>query len=143
MLAALVLASLAGSDPTFNFVAVFVFGSFAMPMFSLSAAHANDRADKGEFVLVNAALMLFYSIGAIVGPLTASFVMEAIRPQLRCSSSAPAVYAALVARNPLPHAGAWSGARPQPLHRATTHVNDLRTARQAVNGGDKRDEAVA
>ena len=80
MLAALVLASLAGSDPTFNFVAVFVFGSFAMPMFSLSAAHANDRAERSEFVLVNAALMLFYSIGAIVGPLTASYVMEGFGP---------------------------------------------------------------
>ena len=129
MLAALVLASLAGSDPTFNFVAVFVFGSFAMPMFSLSAAHANDRAERSEFVLVNAALMLFYSIGAIVGPLTASYVMEGLAPT-GCSSSAPSLCGAGRC-NPLPHAGAWSGARPQPLHRATTHVNDLRTARQA------------
>ena len=51
---------------------VFIFGSFAMPLFSLSAAHANDRAGKGEFVLVNAALMLFYSFGAIGGPIAAS-----------------------------------------------------------------------
>ena len=43
-----------------------------MPLFSLSAAHANDRAGKGEFVLVNAALMLFYSFGAIGGPFAAS-----------------------------------------------------------------------
>ena len=53
-----------------------------MPLFSLSAAHANDRAGKGEFVLVNAALMLFYSIGAIVGPLAASYLMEGFGPQL-------------------------------------------------------------
>ena len=41
---------LAGSDAFPNFVIVFIFGCFAMPLFSLSAAHANDRAGKGEFV---------------------------------------------------------------------------------------------
>jgi MFS family permease len=73
---ALILALLASSSPLLNFVLVFFFGSFAMPLFSLSAAHANDRAGQGEFVLVNAALMLFYSFGAIVGPSAASFAME-------------------------------------------------------------------
>lgn len=73
---ALALVFFAGSDPLVNFVIVFIFGSFAMPLFSLSAAHANDRAGKGEFVLVNAALMLFYSFGAIGGPLSASWVMQ-------------------------------------------------------------------
>jgi MFS family permease len=52
-----------------------------MPLFSLSAAHANDRADKGEFVLVNAALMLFYSFGAIGGPLVAASFMQRFGPQ--------------------------------------------------------------
>lgn len=70
----------AGNNAFANFVLVFVFGSFAMPMFSLSAAHANDRAGKGEFVLVNAGLMLFYSIGAIGGPLAASYFMEMFGP---------------------------------------------------------------
>lgn len=81
MLAALALVFLAGTSTLANFVLVFVFGSFAMPLFSLSAAHANDRADKGEFVLVNAALMLFYSFGAIGGPLVASFFMQRFGPQ--------------------------------------------------------------
>jgi MFS family permease len=80
LLAALALGLLAGTDRLPNFVLVFVFGSFAMPLFSLSAAHANDRAEKGEFVLVNAALMLFYSFGAIGGPLAASFAMERFGP---------------------------------------------------------------
>src|SRR4029077_19994222 len=44
MLAALCIVFLAGSSPFANFVLVFIFGSFAMPLFSLSAAHANDRA---------------------------------------------------------------------------------------------------
>jgi len=81
MFAALALVFLAGTGTLANFVLVFVFGSFAMPLFSLSAAHANDRADKGEFVLVNAALMLFYSFGAIGGPLVASSFMQRFGPQ--------------------------------------------------------------
>jgi MFS family permease len=80
MLSALSLVFLAGTGPLANFVLVFVFGSFAMPLYSLSAAHANDRAGKGEFVLVNAALMLFYSFGAIGGPLLAAFFMQRFGP---------------------------------------------------------------
>ncbi|MEP9373328.1 MFS transporter [Mesorhizobium sp. KR1-2] len=80
LLSAFSIAFLAGSAPLTNFVLIFIFGSFAMPLYSLSAAHANDRADKDEFVLVNAALMLFYSIGAIVGPFAASAAMEATGP---------------------------------------------------------------
>ena len=81
MLAAVALALFAGSNVFVNFVLVFIFGSFAMPLFSLSAAHANDRADKGEFVLVNAALMLFYSFGAIGGPIVAALFMQRFGPQ--------------------------------------------------------------
>ncbi len=95
MMCGLGLAFIAGNDPFLNFVFVFLFGSFAMPMFSLSAAHANDRADKDEFVLVNAALMLFYSFGAIGGPFAASWVMEAFGPQSLFLFSA-VVYAALI-----------------------------------------------
>ncbi|MGI6852688.1 MFS transporter [Mesorhizobium sp. 1B3] len=80
MMAALALAFLAGSNVVTNFALVFIFGSFAMPLYSLSAAHANDRADKGEFVLVNAALMLFYSVGAIGGPFVAAEIMEQFGP---------------------------------------------------------------
>ena len=77
----LALVLFAGSDPLINFALVFVFGSFAMPMYSLSAAHANDRAGPGEFVLVNAALMLFYSFGAIGGPFLGSTFMQWFGPQ--------------------------------------------------------------
>lgn len=80
MAAALALAFLAGSNVVANFALVFIFGSFAMPLYSLSAAHANDRADKGDFVLVNAGLMLFYSVGAIGGPLIAARIMEQFGP---------------------------------------------------------------
>jgi MFS family permease len=80
MLSALLLAYFGGASALLIFSMVFVFGSFAMPLFSLSAAHANDRAGKGEFVAVNAALMLFYSFGAIGGPLAASLTMQQFGP---------------------------------------------------------------
>jgi len=95
LVAALAIVFLAGTDPFTNFLIVFIFGSFAMPLFSLSAAHANDRAEKGEFVLVNAALMLFYSVGAIGGPLAASWVMERFGPHALFAFSA-AVYAVFI-----------------------------------------------
>lgn len=80
MFAALAIVYLAGTDPLRNFVLVFIFGSCAMPMFSLCAAHANDRARADEFVMINAALMLFYSFGAVFGPIGASSLMEAYGP---------------------------------------------------------------
>jgi MFS family permease len=95
MMAALALAFLAGSNTVANFVMVFIFGSFAMPLYSLSAAHANDRADKEEFVLVNAALMLFYSVGAIGGPFVSATVMEQFGPSWLFIFSA-FVYAVLI-----------------------------------------------
>ena len=95
LVSALAIAWLAGAAPFANFVWVFIFGSFAMPMYSLAAAHANDRADPSQFVMVNAALMLFYSVGAIVGPLAAALMMEHIGPAalfLYCA----AVYGAFI-----------------------------------------------
>ncbi|WP_353640838.1 MFS transporter [Mesorhizobium sp. WSM2239] len=92
---ALSLVFFAGSDALINFVIVFIFGSFAMPLFSLSAAHANDRAGKDEFVLVNAALMLFYSFGAISGPISASWFMQNFGPHSLFIFSA-LVYAVLI-----------------------------------------------
>lgn len=75
------LAFFAGVNVIANFVLVFVFGAFAMTMFSLCAAHANDRAEKDEFILVTAALMLFYSFGAVGGPAVAAYCMQILGPQ--------------------------------------------------------------
>lgn len=81
LVSALAIAIFAGNRLSANFVLVLLFGSFAMPLYSLAAAHANDRAGSGEFVLVNAVLMFFYSVGAILGPMPASFFMEMWGPE--------------------------------------------------------------
>ena len=95
MFAALALVFVAGTNPTLNFIIIFIFGCFAMPLYSLSAAHSNDRADKGEFVLINAALMLFYSFGAIGGPFAASTAMQYFGPSALFVFSAT-VYAVFI-----------------------------------------------
>lgn len=76
MVSAIAIMLLAGDDRTANFALVLVFSAFSMPVYSLAAAHANDNAGAGNYVKVAAALMLFYSIGAVIGPLASSFLME-------------------------------------------------------------------
>ncbi len=70
------LGGISGENPLLIYVGIFFFGAFALPLFSLSAAHANDRAKDGQYVLVSAGLMLFFSLGAAVGPIIASWVIE-------------------------------------------------------------------
>jgi MFS family permease len=95
MAAALALAMAAGSDRILNFILVFIFGAFAMPLYSLSAAHANDRAEPTEYVQINAALMLFYSTGAIIGPFAAALLMGPLGPSALFFFSA-GIYIALI-----------------------------------------------
>jgi MFS family permease len=58
------------------YLGIFLFGAFALPLYSLSAAHANDLAESGQYVLLAAGLTFFFSIGAMVGPLVSSWVIE-------------------------------------------------------------------
>ncbi len=74
--AGMFLTMFAGSSPVLNYVGIFAFGAFALPLYSLSAAHANDHAGRGDHALVAAGLMFFFSIGAMIGPFASSLVME-------------------------------------------------------------------
>ncbi|MFC6445454.1 MFS transporter [Shinella zoogloeoides] len=80
-LAALYLAFFAGGDEWRNLVGIFVFGAFAMPLYSLCSAHANDHAGEGEHALVSAGMLFFWSCGAIIGPLFASVLLQVFGPQ--------------------------------------------------------------
>lgn len=69
--------SLAGTaDPYAVYAGIFVFGAFALPLYSLSVAHANDHAPAGEYAAVSAGLIFLFSIGAAIGPILASLVIE-------------------------------------------------------------------
>lgn len=68
--------SLFARAPEAVYAGAFVFGAFALPLYSLSAAHANDQATDDDYVMVAAGLSFFFSLGAIFGPLAASIVIE-------------------------------------------------------------------
>ena len=57
-----------------------MFGAFALPLYSLAAAHANDRAQDGQYILISAGLTFYFSIGAVIGPYAASLVISRFEP---------------------------------------------------------------
>lgn len=67
-----------------------VFGAFAFTVFGICIAHANDLAEQGSYIETNASLFLLYGVGAVVGPLAASTLMEWFGP------SALFVFAAVI-----------------------------------------------
>lgn len=58
----------------------FVYGAASMPVFGVSAAHANDLAEPGEFVEISGGLLTLYGVGAMVGPMAAAQLMESMGP---------------------------------------------------------------
>jgi len=57
------------------FVFAYMFGMFAFPIYSLSAAHMNDSVASDEYVEAASGLLLLFGVGAGVGPLIASALM--------------------------------------------------------------------
>lgn len=53
----------------------FAWGALAFPVYSVSVAQANDRADPGTHVMISSGLLLMYGFGAVIGPIMASGVM--------------------------------------------------------------------
>lgn len=73
---------LVGRASNFAILAMgFVWGTMTYPVYSISAAHANDRAHPETYVIISSALLLMYGIGAVSGPFLASAVMTVIGAQ--------------------------------------------------------------
>ena len=79
-LAGLSLSNFGHLGPTQIYAGGFIFGGFALPLYSLSVAHANDYAGPGQYVELAAGLLFFYAIGASVGPLISSVCIERFGP---------------------------------------------------------------
>lgn len=79
--AGLFIALVAGSNAWLNYIGIFIFGAFAMPLYSLCSAHANDHAAPGQHALVSAGTLFFWSLGAIIGPLFASVMLDHFGPK--------------------------------------------------------------
>lgn len=57
-----------------------LWGALAFPVYSISAAHANDRARPEDYVEVSSGLLLMYGVGAVAGPFLAAAAMQLSRP---------------------------------------------------------------
>lgn len=57
-------------------ILIFTFGVFTLPLYSLSVAHANDSVSREDFVEISSGLLLIFGVGAIIGPLLASKLIQ-------------------------------------------------------------------
>ena len=76
VIAGLLLTLASGDHVDLVYLGAFLFGAFAMPLYSLSIAHANDFAEPHQYVELSAGLIFFYGLGATAGPFAASLVIE-------------------------------------------------------------------
>jgi MFS family permease len=69
--------SLVGGDiKSITYLTAFLFGAATYPIFSLSAAHANDYSSPEQRIELNACLMFYYATGAVLSPLIASGLIQ-------------------------------------------------------------------
>lgn len=59
---------------------VFLYGGFGMPLYSLSVALANDQFEPREMVRAAGAIVIYYGVGNVVGPVLASQFMRWVGP---------------------------------------------------------------
>jgi len=69
-----------GLTPYWFYAGSFLFGCFAMPLYSIAAAHANDFAKPGQFATITAGMLFTYGISATFGPTLSSLAMERFGP---------------------------------------------------------------
>jgi MFS family permease len=66
--------------PLMIYLGAFVFGATAYPIYSVAAAYANDFAPPDFIVELSAALLFFFSVGAIFSPLVSAWLIAAYGP---------------------------------------------------------------
>jgi MFS family permease len=57
-----------------------VFGGCAESLYAVGVAHANDRADKNDYVALSSTLLFVWALGAAIGPTTGTFAIQLISP---------------------------------------------------------------
>jgi MFS family permease len=77
-LGGVVLALLPGQVLTL--IGAALFGAAGLSMYALFVAHANDFTPPGETVEVSASLLLTYALGAVMGPIAASYATTWLGP---------------------------------------------------------------
>ena len=59
----------------------FLVGGLALPMYPLALSHINDRVPPGSAVGVSSVVSFVTGVGAIMGPISAAFVMDGTGPE--------------------------------------------------------------
>ena len=80
-LAGLYLSFIPASDPYQLYIGSLMFGAFAMPLWSLSLAHAADFAKPGAFIHLSAGLSIYFGLAAIFGPIISALVIDQLGAQ--------------------------------------------------------------
>ena len=83
-------------NPRSFYLGALVFGLTAYPIYSVSAAYANDLAEPDFMVELNAALIFLYSVGAIISPTISAWLIALAGPEAMFVFMA-SVHAALIA----------------------------------------------
>ena len=80
ILSCIVTASVQELSPAGVMLTAFFFGLTSIPIYSVSAAHANDFVESTQRIELSAALMFFFATGAIAAPLLASTLIAQFGP---------------------------------------------------------------
>jgi len=62
------------------FLSAAIYGGFAFTLYPVAVAHTNDRIDAHEIIPASSSLILFYGIGACIGPVASAALMALIGP---------------------------------------------------------------
>ena len=76
----LTITQIGAASTALIFLTSFAFGLTTFPIFSVSAAHANDFATPEQAVELSASLLFFYALGAIASPVLGSLLMALYGP---------------------------------------------------------------
>lgn len=77
----LLIVALAGRSHELLILLAFLWGGCAMTLYAISLAHANDRAEPKDFVMVSSAVLLVYGLSSVVGASSASLLMARVGHQ--------------------------------------------------------------
>ncbi len=119
-----------------------LYGGFAFAMYPVSMAYANDQADKADLVALSGGLLVAYGIGAMLGPLGASVLMDLSGPgglYQFCALIATITIAVTIWRmrqRRAPPVSEQSDFRPVPRTSPVASSMDPRAEPTADDGGD-------
>ncbi|MGC3872371.1 MFS transporter [Halomonas sp. GXIMD04776] len=108
-------------------------------LYSISLAHTHDWLEPAEIIAANAKLMIWYGIGSVIGPFSASLLMKVVGPEglwlflgAAALSLAMFVTVRLHGRQGLKPEVEQAPLAPMPLMETSHYINELEEARHEL-----------